>query len=79
MSSEKIRSQFLDVIEIEKDAMDLYGNIHTGIKDRELITIIEPIMKEKENHLNLINRALSILDSLDAPIKKRPDSPGRRR
>jgi len=63
MSIKIIKSQFLGLLETDKEGMKIYREIFENVTDTRVKSVIGEIMDNREKNRGLVDRALSILSS----------------
>ena len=64
MTIKIIKSQFLELLEMDKEGMKIYREIFENVTDTRVKTVIQEIMDNREKNKNLVEQALSVLSSL---------------
>jgi len=63
MDIDTIKKQFVEILELEKNARDIYTDILKNITNPAVRGVIKSIKDDEMRHIELAERAISILSS----------------
>jgi len=63
MDTDTIKKQFVEILELEKNARDIYTDILKNMTNPNVRKVIKSIKDDEMRHIELAERAISILNS----------------